>query len=266
MDGREISGSSQSLPMNLFASRSAAERYAQGRPYFHPTVIRRIKERLSLTSPFQRALDVGCGTGLSTNALREIAARVVGVDSSAEMIALGRKDSNIEYRLGNAEYLPFEDREFDLVTVSQAIHWFGKARFMQEARRVIRTAGWLIVYDNYFAGSDNGAFNAWHQKSYLKKYPSPPRAWAAFGADDSAKEGFHLIAHEVLRNTISFSRDGLTEFFASQSNIIAAVEGGQETIDETRAWLKENLRRFFEPGSMNDFLFNAPIWYLQRSD
>jgi SAM-dependent methyltransferase len=252
--------------VNFFASRSAAKRYAKGRPYFHPIVIERIKERLALTLPVPRALDVGCGTGLSTMALKEIAERVVGIDSSAEMIGLASADPNIGYRLANAEQLPFEDSEFDLVTVSQAIHWFAKARFLQEARRVLRTAGWLIVYDNYFGGSDNDAFNAWHKESYLERYASPPRAWPDFAAEEIEKEGFQLIGDEVLCNTINFSLEGLIDFFTSQSNIIAAAECGNETIDEVRAWLKENLGRFFETCSTHDFLFNAPIWFLQRSD
>ena len=227
--------------------------------------MRRIKERLSLSEPIERALDVGCGTGLSTIALREIARGVVGVDSSAEMIALAPKHAGIEFEIADAEHLPFEDCHFDLVTVSQAIHWFGRPRFLQEASRVMRTNGWLIVYDNYFAGSENGAFNAWHEESYLARYPSPPRAWAGFNAD-TEKEGFQLIDEEVLRDTVSFSLDGLINYFVTQSNIIAAVEGGKETIDETQAWLKDNLTPFFTASSTPDFFFNAPIWYLQCSD
>ena len=219
-----------------------------------------------MTVPFQRALDVGCGTGLSTVALKEIAARVVGVDSSAEMIALARKHAPIEFEVADAEHLAFEDREFDLVTVSQAIHWFGRASFLQEARRVTRTEGWLIVYDNYFAGGEKPAFNAWHQESYLMRYPSPPRSWASFSADGSAEEGFQLIDDEVLRNEIGFSLDGLIDYFVTQTNIIAAVEGGKETIDEARAWLKDTLKCFFATSSTRDFLFYAPIWYLQRFD
>ena len=251
--------------MNFFAYKSAAERYAKGRPYFHLSIVRRIKERLALNEPVERALDVGCGTGLSTIALREIAGSVVGVDSSAEMIALAPKHAGIEFEIADAEHLPFEDRHFDLVTVSQAIHWFGGPRFLQEARRVTRTKSWLIVYDNYFAGGENGAFKAWHEESYLARYPSPPRAWAGFSAD-TEKEGFQLIDEEVLRDTVSFSLDGLINYFVTQSNIIAAVEGGKETIDETRAWLKNNLTPFFAASSTQDFFFNAPIWYLHRSD
>jgi len=252
--------------VNYFAHKSAAERYGKGRPYFHPRIIKRLKERLSLGEPFERALDVGCGSGLSTIALKEIAARVVGVDSSAEMIALAPKNSGIEFEVADAEHLPFAEGEFDLLTVSQAIHWFDRARFLREARRVTCAGAWLIIFDNYFAGSENGAFNAWHEKSYLERYPSPPREWAWFSAENTATPGFQLIDHEVLSHAISFSLETLIDYFATQSNIIAPVEGGQETIDETCAWLRSDLRPFFETSSTNDFLFNAPIWYLQRSN
>ena len=227
--------------------------------------MRQIKKRLAVNEPVERALDVGCGTGLSTIALRQIAGSVVGVDSSAEMIALAPKHAGIEFEIADAEHLPFEDHNFDLVTVSQAIHWFGGPRFLQEARRVTRTRGWLIVYDNYFAGGENGAFKAWHEESYLARYPSPPRAWVGFSAN-TENEGFQLIDEEVLRDTVSFSLDGLINYFVTQSNIIAAVEGGKETIDETRAWLKDNLKSFFAISPTHEFFFNAPIWYLRRSD
>ena len=69
--------------MNYFDPKSAAERYAKGRPHFHTQVISRIKAYLSLAEPVSRAIDVGCGTGLSTIALKEIARHIVGVDSSA---------------------------------------------------------------------------------------------------------------------------------------------------------------------------------------
>ena len=84
-----------------------------------------------MNEPVERSLDVGCGTGLSTIALREISRRVVGVDSSAEMIALAPRHAGIEFEIADAEHLSFEDHYFDLVTVSQAIHWF--SRFLDSA-------------------------------------------------------------------------------------------------------------------------------------
>ena len=76
----------------------------------------------------------------------------------------------------------------------------------------------------------------------------------------------------VANDTDSIVRDAVANLNSlstlpqTTANIIAAVEGGKETIDETRAWLKSSLNCFFETSSTRDFLFNAPIWYLRRSD
>lgn len=72
--------------MNYFAHQTAARRYARSRPFFHPLVVARIKSFLKLRAPLRCALDVACGAGQSTVALREIAERVVGADVSKEML------------------------------------------------------------------------------------------------------------------------------------------------------------------------------------
>ncbi len=152
--------------MNYFSPKSAAERYTKGRPFFHLLIIRRIKEFLSLAEPISSALDVGCGTGLSTIALREIAQNVIGVDASAEMIALAPRENGIEYFVSPAENLPFDENEFDIITLSQVIHWLDRDKFLSEANRVLRPNGWLVAYDNYFSGkmTDNTKFHRWYME------------------------------------------------------------------------------------------------------
>src|SRR5919199_5884557 len=113
--------------MNFFSPKSAAQRYRKGRYYFHPVVIERIREFLSLDEPLTIALDVGCGTGLSTIALEEISSRVVGVDASLEMVALADKEPRASYLVSRAEELPFKDGVFEIITLSQAFHWLDKA-------------------------------------------------------------------------------------------------------------------------------------------
>jgi SAM-dependent methyltransferase len=255
-------------PVNFFSTKSAATRYAIGRPYFHPLVIRRVKEYLRLPEPVSRGLDVCCGTGLSTTALKEISREVVGVDVSSEMLAQRLKHSGVEYLVADAENLSFADRIFGLVTVSQAFHWLDRTRVLGEAGRVLRPGGWLIVYDNYFAYQMSGCpeFQTWYEKSYLKRYPVPPRAWASFTVENTESEGFCLLGHEWLENTIIFSIKGLIDFLVTQSNIIASVEGGRESIDTARGWLTESLRPLFGSRNEAEFLFTAPIWYLRPSD
>jgi SAM-dependent methyltransferase len=252
--------------MNFFSSKTAAERYTEGRPYFHPLVIERIRAFLSLTKPVMRAIDVGCGTGLSTIALKEIAEEVVGVDASIEMIALAEKDARIEYRVADALSLPFGENEFDLMTLCSAFHWFEREKFLREAGRVLRARGWLIVYDNYFSGQmeENAAFERWYRESHVRKYPPPPRTWATFTGEDSGNEGFHLAGQEQYQNRISFSIEGLINYLTTQSNVIAAVEVGGEDIIEVKLWMRENLKPLFGDLKEATFLFHGPVWYLKN--
>ncbi len=155
------------LAMSYFAHRTAAERYARSRPYFHPLVIDMIRERLALAAPVGRALDVACGTGQSAVALRAIAAAVVGTDVSRPMLAAAPRAAGLRYVVAAAEALPLAEGVFDLLTVALAFHWFERERFLAEARRVLRPEGWLVIYNNGFSGTmrENADFARWNRGS-----------------------------------------------------------------------------------------------------
>jgi ubiquinone/menaquinone biosynthesis C-methylase UbiE len=253
--------------MNYFSPKTAAERFAAGRPFFHPFIIRQIKEYLALENKFPSALDVGCGTGFSTVALREIAENIVGLDASSKMISFAPKDDKINYLISDAEKLPLAGKSFDLITMSQVLHWLNRETFFAEARRVLKSDGWIIIYDNYFSAQmpENPEFQNWHKESFLQKYPLPPRNWVSFTAEDTEKEGFNFIKHEWIENKIVFTKEKLAAFLLTISNVIAAVEGGNEKLEDVEIWLDENLKPFFQNSKETAFLFNAPIWYLRRA-
>jgi trans-aconitate 2-methyltransferase len=92
----------------------------------------------------KRVLDVGCGNGKVT---AEIASRVpngtvLGVDSSADMIASARREfgpevrPNLRFEVADARQLPFR-HEFDLVVSFNALHWVPE---QEQALRSIRSA------------------------------------------------------------------------------------------------------------------------------
>ncbi|UCD51169.1 MAG: methyltransferase domain-containing protein [Phycisphaerales bacterium] len=89
----------------------------------------RLVERLGLRS-FGSILDVGCGTGSYTSLLHEryAAARIKGIDLSAEMVKVARdklEGPGIEFMVGDAETATF-DTPFDLITSNACFHWFSK--------------------------------------------------------------------------------------------------------------------------------------------
>ena len=96
------------------------------------------------------ALDVACGTGVVT---REIAGRVgpdgqvVGLDCNRGMLAVAqRSSSDIEWREGRAEALPFDDGSFDAVTCQFGLMFFDdRVGALAEMQRVLKPGGRLVV-------------------------------------------------------------------------------------------------------------------------
>jgi len=71
--------------------------------------------------PGERILDLGCGDGVLTQKLAETGSEVVGVDSSADMIAAARH-RGLDARVMDATALTF-DQEFDAVFSNAVLHW-----------------------------------------------------------------------------------------------------------------------------------------------
>ncbi|XP_019945161.1 putative methyltransferase DDB_G0268948 isoform X2 [Paralichthys olivaceus] len=100
--------------------------------------------------PHVLAVDLGCGTGQTTRILAQHFKEVVGIDISECQLEEARAVpgfSNIEYRKGRAEELPFSDSSVDLVTASAAAHWFDHAKFLAEAGRVLKPRGCIALLD-----------------------------------------------------------------------------------------------------------------------
>jgi SAM-dependent methyltransferase len=109
----------------------------------------------------QRVLDVGCGTGAVAAALADMAAaKVWGVEQSAEMLAVARErvPAGVGLKQGWAEELPFRDAWFDRVVFSLVIHLVYRPRALAEAARVLVDDGRVVIatfahehFDRYWA-------------------------------------------------------------------------------------------------------------------
>lgn len=91
----------------------------------------------------RRVLDVGTGTGVAAAVAAQRSASVVGVDFSEAMVARARQRfPQLEFRVANADALPFDDRSFDAVIANEVLHHLGEPdRALAEARRVLDRDG-----------------------------------------------------------------------------------------------------------------------------
>lgn len=96
--------------------------------------IKLIKKYLKVKQD-EKLLDVGCGTGLTTQPWKCIS---YGIDPSKKLLEKARrKDKRITYKQAPAEKIPFEDNFFDIVISVTAIQNFSNIKNgLKEIKRV----------------------------------------------------------------------------------------------------------------------------------
>lgn len=99
----------------------------------------------------EQILDVATGTGWAARRVAEWGASVVGVDISSDALDVARSISrrmglDIDYRLGDAEALPFEDASFDGVVSTCGVMFASRPEeAARELGRVCRPGGRIAL-------------------------------------------------------------------------------------------------------------------------
>jgi ubiquinone/menaquinone biosynthesis C-methylase UbiE len=121
-------------------------------------------ERLVINArltPGQNVLDVACGTGWSTIAAARAVGdngKVIGIDIADKLLELARDKaaavglSNVEYRVGDATALEFDDASFNVVLCASSIFLLGDIpKVLREWCRVLKDGG-KIAFSSFGPG------------------------------------------------------------------------------------------------------------------
>lgn len=121
---------------DLFSNQAAE--YSKYRPTYPQELFDFI---FSHVQQFNTAWDCATGNGQTAVVLAEKFKQVVATDQSTAQLKYAPERSNITYSACSAEKTNFADKSFDLVTVSQALHWFDFDPFYLELKRVLKPTG-----------------------------------------------------------------------------------------------------------------------------
>jgi ubiquinone/menaquinone biosynthesis C-methylase UbiE len=108
--------------------------------------------------PGLRWLDVGCGTGAFTQLLLDKCQprQIRALDPSADQIAYARTTpaaKTVDFQVGDAQSLPFADREFDAGAMALVITFIPEpAKATAELKRVVKPGGTVGTYVWDFLG------------------------------------------------------------------------------------------------------------------
>jgi len=140
---------------SIWSSSSEAAKYSAKRPE-HPveivdSVVAFLRKKYS--GPMSMAIDVGCGTGMSTCNLFGTFDKILGVDLSEAMVDQAKKNfkrEDVEFKVSGAEKLPVENTSVQTVLVGRAIHYFDQKTFFQEVDRILVPGGVVAYYSVHF--------------------------------------------------------------------------------------------------------------------
>lgn len=234
----------------LFEHDRVAKGYASARPYLHPEVLARLAAIVRFERRPKRALDVGCGTGMSSRALLGLAGEVVGTDTSLPMLRHAQRTPRIRYAAAAAEALPFKSGAFDLVVACGSIDWVDRSCFLPRAADLLAAGGWLVALDFGDAGRspEVAGLERWYRDAFERRYPRPPASDPVIGAAEAARAGFEAPSWSDFASSWAFTARQYAEFLTTESNVIAAIEYGDVAPSEVRVWLESELRPLFGEG------------------
>ncbi len=99
----------------------------------------------------EKALEIGCGTGVFTRLLAAHAQSVLAVDLSPQMIRLARQQSidypNIEYVTGDVMRLSLPAESYDCIVSLATLHHLPQEQAVLKMKDALKPGGVLIIHD-----------------------------------------------------------------------------------------------------------------------
>jgi SAM-dependent methyltransferase len=234
---------------SVYDSERLAAAYAFDRPSVHGQMLRSAR----LSRQADRALDVGCGAGLSTAALMPLARQVIGLEPVAAMLVHRRVVApHARFVMGQAERLPFAARSFDLVAAAGSLNYADLPSAFAEIARVLTRDGSFLLYDFSTGGrSVSGDDLAVWFASFEQRFPWPP-GWQPFDVRELplAGYGLRLLDYADVETRLPMTFDAYLRYMLSETNAEDAIASGACSADEARDWCRETLKPVFADGEV----------------
>jgi len=242
---------------NPFGTEDMAAGYARYRPPIHARILERVRSHLPV--PVRRALDVGCGAGLSTRALHELAEHCIGIEPAEAMLERsGAVAAGDDFVVGVAEAIPVAKGSINLVSAAGSLNYVNVELFFGEAARVLQPDGVLVIYDFSPGKSfrERTGLEQWFSR-FEQRYPPPPNEALELDPGILARlnSGFQIRSQEHLEISVPLSAGFYLNYVRTETNVAWAARNGVPRAS-IRSWCEDTLGPLWE-GSAHEVVFQG---------
>lgn len=235
------------------------QKYKQYRPTYPNILFDTILKNLK--PPYQKAIDIGAGTGISTNYLSKTFNSVVAIEPDKKMTDIGSFDDIVVILNDCAENIELENGTFDLVTAGNSFYWMEAELILNKMYEWLNDNGIIAIYRYNMPLTDNQEINKFiHTESNNN--------WDKFRHErlKDTEYTFRNIANSPLfsnvdliniNNTVPLKPEELVGFFASTSYVSAYLR----SLDNPDRYLNEFLNniKIFSKSSVINVNFSLEL-------
>jgi SAM-dependent methyltransferase len=235
---------------NPFGDADMAAGYAASRPPVHPRVVALLSEWMECRSVCV-AVDVGCGAGLSTRPLLDLAHSCIGFDPAETMVHAARRVvPQATFVAAGGEAMPLRRSSVDLLAAAGSLNYAQDLKAVwKEALRVLRPEGTFAVYDfsaaRSFADRTDGALDMWFD-AFEERYPKPMSQAIALSPALLAEraQGFDVTRGEAFELALELTPEFYVAYMLTETSVQQATRAGTP-LEKVRDWCTTTLAPVF---------------------
>jgi ubiquinone/menaquinone biosynthesis C-methylase UbiE len=214
-------------------------------------------------------LDVACGSGNATIPAAKTGAKTTGLDITPELLEAGKKAAaeagvEIEWIVGDAQDLPFDDASFDVVTsVFGCMFAPDHRRTAEELVRVLKPGGRMVVT----AWRPEGNFGRMF-RTIASHMPAPPEGFQPpplWGMEEHVREIFEEtgIDLDLEPTAVEFTADSPEAYLEEMERDLPPMVVARANLEPDK-WdaLRSDLQTLYAETNESESAFSAPQEYL----
>jgi ubiquinone/menaquinone biosynthesis C-methylase UbiE len=217
----------------------------------------------------EQVLDVACGNGNATIPAAKTGAKTTGLDITPELLEAGKKAAveagvEIEWIVGDAQDLPFDDASFDVVTsVFGCMFAPDHRRTAEELVRVLKPGGRMVVT----AWRPEGNFGRMF-RTIASHMPAPPEGFQPpplWGMEEHVREIFEGtgIDLDLEPTAVEFTADSPEAYLEEMERDLPPMVVARANLEPDK-WnaLRADLQTLYAETNESESAFSAPQEYL----